>query len=149
MAVFIGIDPGKHGALAVIGEDRRVETVVPFDIEAYRKVLLEIGCRHTETAVAAVEKVGAMPGQGVCSMFSFGENFGAIQGLLYALLISYQLVPPARWKKEFGVTSDKQTSIDACKRLFDYPIRRTDRCRKDDDGMAEALLLAEYARRHM
>ena len=98
---------------------------------------------------ACVEKVGAMPGQGVTSMFNFGKNVGYIEGVLETLGIPYQLVPPQKWKKEFSLGSDKKQSIEVCKRLFpDISLRRTDKCRTDDDGMAEALLMALYAQRH-
>ena len=97
-----------------------------------------------------VEKVGAMPGQGVTSMFNFGKNYGFILGALESFGFSYELVTPKKWKKEFGVTADKNTSIEVCKRLFpEANLKRTERCKKDHDGMAEALLMAEYARRHM
>ena len=59
-----------------------------------------------------------MPGQGVVSMFNFGQNYGFIQGVLKAYNIPFELVPPAKWKKEFSVTSDKNTSIEVAKRLF-------------------------------
>jgi len=96
-----------------------------------------------------VEKVGAMPGQGVVSMFNFGKSAGFIEGVLSAYHISYILVPPQRWKKEFDLHSDKQQSIDVCKRLFpDVNLLPTPRCKKPSDGMAEALLIAEYARRN-
>ena len=99
---------------------------------------------------AVVERVTAMPKQGVTSMFNFGVNFGFIQGLLTAYGIPFELVSPAKWKREFGVTSDKNTSIAVAQRLFpDVSLLRTERCRKPDDGIAEALLMAEYARRRM
>lgn len=140
---YIGIDPGKKGALAIIREDG--VTLVPFDTEAYNRELLRV-----DSALCALERVGAMPGQGVTSMFSFGENYGFIQGLLTANAIPYELVTPQRWKKAFEVTGDKNTSIAVAKRLFPgVSLRRTVQSRKDDDGMAEALLLAEYARRTM
>lgn len=95
-----------------------------------------------------LEHVGAMPGQGVTSMFSFGENFGFIKGLLAANELPYELVRPQKWKKEFGI-SGKNQSVEVCKRLFpSVSLRRTEKCRKDHDGMAEALLMAEYARRY-
>lgn len=98
--------------------------------------------------MAVLEHVGAMPGQGVTSMFSFGENFGYLKGLLEAFEIPYELVRPQRWKKEFGI-SGKNQSVEVCKRLFPgVSLRRTERCKKDHDGMAEALLMAEFARRH-
>ena len=95
-----------------------------------------------------VEHVNAMPGQGVTSCFSFGQNFGFILGLLTAFRIPYELVRPQKWKKEFGCTSDKNTSIEVAQRLFpDVDLRRTPKCQKPHDGKAEALLLAEHARR--
>jgi len=89
-----------------------------------------------------------MPRQGVVSTFNFGSNFGWIQGVLDSFGVSYELVRPAKWKKEFSVTADKNSSIAVCKRLFPHvSLLRTENCRKDDDGLAEALLMAEYARR--
>lgn len=91
-----------------------------------------------------------MPGQGVTSMFSFGLNFGWIQGMLTAYGIPFELVRPQKWKKEYSITGDKNTSIAVCKRLFpDVSLLPTERCRKESDGMAEALLMAEYARRKL
>lgn len=91
-----------------------------------------------------------MPGQGVTSMFNFGKGFGWILGTLEAYSVPYELIRPQKWKKEFSVTSDKNTSINVCKRLFpQVSLLPSEKCRKDNDGMAEALLLAEYARRKM
>ena len=68
-----------------------------------------------------------------------------------ALEIGYQLVRPRVWKKDFSLNDSKQQSTEACRRLFPdigNRMRRTEKSRKDDDGIAEALLMAEYARRH-
>ena len=99
--------------------------------------------------MCCLEHVGARPGQGVTSMFSFGENFGFIQGLLTAYSIPFELVRPQKWKKEFSVTADKNTSIEVCKRLFPGVNLIPQGCRKENDGMAEACLLALYAKRRM
>ena len=89
-----------------------------------------------------------MHGQGVTSMFNFGKSAGFIEGVLRAYNIPFQLVPPKTWKKEFSLGSDKAQSIEVCKRLFPkVNLLRTDKCRKEHDGMAEALLMAEYGRR--
>jgi hypothetical protein len=73
-----------------------------------------------------------------------------IKGLLKAFRISYELVPPQKWKKEFSVTADKNTSIEVAKRLFpNSDFRRTERCKSPHDGKCEALLMAEYARRKL
>lgn len=147
----IGIDPGKSGALAVIYADDnnapfRIK-VVPFDESVYRDVITTL---VDDRVVCCLEKVGAMPGQGVVSMFNFGRNLGFIEGMLQANKIPYQLVPPQTWKKEFSLSGDKQTSIDVCKRLFpNVNLLATPRSRKESDGMAEALLMAEYARRKL
>lgn len=144
--IYIGIDPGKDGALAVIWPNESVE-VVTFEEAEYRGILHDADSRNSR---CCLERVGAMPGQGVTSMFKFGENFGFIQGLLTAYGIPYELVTPQKWKKEFQVTGDKNSSIAVCRRLFPgVNLRRTERCTKDHDGMAEALLMAEYARRHL
>lgn len=143
--IYMGIDPGKDGALAVIS-DAGV-TVIPFDERDYISCIREL---EGKGAKCCLERVGAMPGQGVTSMFKFGENFGFIRGLLQANGISYELVTPQKWKREFGVTGDKNNSVAVCQRLFpDVSLLRTNRCKKPHDGMAEALLMAEYARRRM
>lgn len=132
--------------MAVIWEYGGVE-IVPFSCEWYRNVMRE--CPPMECR-CCLERVGAMPKQGVNSMFHFGENYGFIQGLLTAYSIPYELVTPQKWKKEFQITGDKNSSIDVCKRLFPYVnLRKTERCKKDHDGMAEALLMAEYAKRKL
>lgn len=145
--IYIGIDPGKSGAMAVITPE--TEVVSPFDKDGYKNALDGLK-GFTGNCKCCLERVGAMPKQGVNSMFHFGENYGFIQGLLTAYSIPYELVTPQKWKKEFQVTGDKNSSIDVCKRLFpDVSLQRTDRCRKDDDNMAEALLMAEYAKRRL
>lgn len=147
--IYIGIDPGKDGAMALIDPEQGIEQIFPFDRKVYADALSEISYFPRE-CICCLERVGAMPGQGVTSMFKFGENFGFIQGLLTAYSIPYELVTPQRWKKVFGVTKDKNSSIDVCKRLFpSVKLRRTNRCKADHDGMAEALLMAEYARRRL
>lgn len=103
-----------------------------------------------ETALACVEKVGAMPKQGVTSTFTFGKSAGFIEGVLSACGIPYQLVTPHTWKKEFMLDKSKQKSIDVCRKLFpNVSLYRTERCTTMSDGIAEAMLMAEYCRRKM
>jgi len=145
--IYCGIDPGRSGALAYITEDGAAN-VFKFDAGLYIHTLRQIAAQGP--AVCCLEHVGAMPGQGVTSMFHFGENFGFIEGLLFAYGIRFELVRPQKWKKEFSITGDKNSSIAVCKRLFpDVSLLPSERCRKDHDGMAEALLMAEYARRRL
>ena len=149
--VYIGIDPGKNGGYAVINEmliEEEVETF-PWDDKAFTEKMRECGCWRSEVR-CCLEKVGAMPGQGVTSMFTFGKSAGFIEGVLTALKISYQLVPPQTWKKAFSLNASKLNSIEVCQKLFpEVDLYRTERCKKPHDGMAEALLMAEYARRKL
>lgn len=144
--VYVGIDPGKRGAYAAINGDG-VE-VYPWDdvfFAQHMKGLIASG----EKVMAVVEKVGAMPGQGVTSMFTFGKSAGYIEGVLTALSIPYQLIPPRKWKGEFGLNADKAGSVRVCKKLFpNVRLLPTGRCRRESDGMAEALLICLYAKRH-
>lgn len=155
MSIFIGVDPGKSGAFAMIATTARGNAygyaVYPWDDAKFVEWCREFDTVKRDRIVAVVEKVGAMPGQGVTSMFNFGKGAGFIEGVLQACKIPYQLVPPATWKREFSlVGKDKAASIEACKRLFPgVNLLPTEKSRKDNDGMAEALLLAEYARRKM
>ena len=143
--IYIGIDPGKKGAMAIFDTDNDRIRIYPFDAETYRLRLMLI---EGQPSMCCLEHVSAMPGQGVVSMFTFGENFGLIQGLLTAFGIPYELVRPQKWKKEFSCTSDKNTSIAVAQRMFpNVNLKRTPRCTKPHDGVCEALLMAEYARR--
>ena len=148
--IYIGIDPGKNGGIAVLHVLKNNPFVSASTYVLDESTLITIldelknyNCKCT------LEHVHAMPKQGVTSTFNFGMNFGFIQGVLRAYDIPYELVTPQKWKKEFSCTSDKNTSIEVCKRLFpSVNLKATDRCKKDHDGMAEALLIAEYGRRH-
>ena len=143
--IYIGIDPGKKGGFGAI-EEVGIQ-VKPWDNALFIEYCRDIYRAGTK-AVACVEKVGAMPGQGVTSMFNFGKSAGFIEGVLQAYGIPYQLITPQKWKKEFSLGHSKEDSITVCKRLFpSVKLLPTDRCKKESDGMAEALLMAEYARR--
>lgn len=145
--IYIGIDPGKDGAMAFLYPDEH-PIIVTFDQEIYAETLQ--AAVMSQPVRCCLEKVWGIKGQSAAGAFSFGENFGYIRCLLEDRHIPYQLVTPRKWKKEFQVTGDKNSSVTVCKRLFPAVfLRRTDRCKKDHDGMAEALLMAEYARRRL
>ncbi len=149
--IYIGIDPGKNGGIACIGNGMYSGEAFPYSDDI---LINNLGFIYTQgwqdDVICCLEHVHAMPKQGVTSTFNFGLNFGFIQGVLKAYSIPYELVTPQKWKKEFSVTADKNTSIQVAKRLFpDTNLKATERSRKDHDGMAEALLLAEYGRRKL
>lgn len=144
--IYAGIDPGKKGAIALIHEDGTVE-VSPLEGILLHSILLSMG-RHKNRV--CLEKVHAMPRQGVTSTFTFGEGYGYLKGVMDAYHVSYQEVPPEKWKKEFGLNTDKARSVEVCRQLFpEVSLLPTEKSRVPSDGMAEALLMAEYARRKL
>lgn len=141
---YIGIDPGKKGGIAVLIGTKTA--VFPYTDEKMTEC-----CKRFSGAanvICFVEKVHSMPGQGVSSMFSFGRSYGYILGALEASGIAYQEVSPQRWKRHYGLGADKQQAIAMAKKLFPgISLRPSERCTKDSDGMAEALLIARYGKR--
>lgn len=141
---YIGIDPGAKGALALISD---VTAVFPYDPQTYITIFRGIYEKKTP-CICCIEQVHSISGQGIASSFKFGQTYGYLLGLLEAFAIPYQPITPQKWKKEFGLSSDKAGSVEVCKRLFPGEnLLRTERSRKEDDGMAEALLMALYAKR--
>jgi crossover junction endodeoxyribonuclease RuvC len=92
--------------------------------------------------VAVIERVAAMPRQGVSSTFKFGTAYGILQGVVAALEIPVHFVAPGRWKKHFGLTSDKEQSRARALQL--WPGQSDLFARKKDHGRAESALLARY-----
>lgn len=144
---FAGIDPGQGGALAVISGDMQEAQAwdYPGSIEAaadlFRSVILEY-----KPVLGALEKVSAMPGQGVTSMFNFGQNFGGLQWALAVLQVPYIFVTPSKWQKallDSGGGDTKERSLSMAHRLFPG----IELSRKKDHGRSDALLLALYAAR--
>lgn len=144
--VYIGIDPGKKGAMAMLSNDGD-PLIIPFDPSAYIDALWKLKCED-EPCICCIEQVHSVAKQGLSSTWSFGVSYGWLLGMLDSIGIPYQPISPQKWKNEFGLNSDKAISVEVCKRLFPSAnLMRTERSRKDDDGCAEALLMACYAKR--
>ena len=156
--LIVGIDPGLNGALVFIEKDTRTvveKRVIPkidnvLDINSLDNY---IQFHQNQIYHTFLEKVHAMPRQGVSSTFKFGRVFGIIEALLVAHRLPYTLITPASWSKEMhrGVEKSlepKKRSIIAAKRLFpDTSLVNGDRSKKPHDGIVDALLIAEYGRR--
>ena len=144
----MGIDPGKKGAVAVLFENGR-STVVdcPKDVAGMAEVIHNI-LGEGIPSMTALEKVASMPGQGVKSMFSFGENFGAWQGILASNRIPHILPRPQAWMKGLiPPKSDKHMHVAVARQQF--PDQQFAGPRGGmKDGWADALLLARYAKRY-
>lgn len=147
--LYIGIDPGKSGCLAVINEKKEVwffDWPKDDDLAFYYNDLC--GIEHDQVGLAVLERVHSMPGQGVKSMFTFGTNFGIWQGFLTALDWPFQLVAPQTWMKNVVAKADgpdtKAGVRNVAKRLF--PKAELEGPKGGyKDGRADALLMAWYA----
>ena len=148
---WIGIDPGKSGAMAVIWRDKTLQpTLIPYTGSLCYKVNFDDLAAHGVRIV--VERLFARPGKlsSAKANFELGRCMGELETMLAMVGLPFQEVTPQAWQKEFGISGDKQTHIDCVKRLFPgVSLKRSEKCVKDFDGYADALLMAEYARRHM
>jgi crossover junction endodeoxyribonuclease RuvC len=154
--MIAGIDPGLAGALFFIDAERP-STGEAIDLPIH--VLTRGGKKKRELDIAGlvgiltahqinhafVEQVGAMPGQGISSTFSFGKTFGIILGVVAALNITLTLVPPVRWKRELHVLKDKDAARARASQLL--PEAAYQWRFKKDHGRGEAALLALYGLR--
>lgn len=143
--IIVGIDPGVSGAYAFL-TDELVEPVYVGDLPVVDGNLDASALTRVLGGVKidalVVERVSAMPGQGVSSMFKFGRAYGTILGVAAALGIETHLVTPAQWKKAYGLPGkDKEKARELAIRL--YP-KVDGLSRKKDHGRAEALLLARW-----
>ena len=145
---IIGIDPGQKGGVAFISDDSAEAIPMPMagkEVDG-RALAAWIGLRKPTLVV--VEKVGAMPGQGVTSMFTFGRNFGVLLGVIEALGYPYKLVTPQAWKKIVlaGTSRDKTAASEHVHQMYPDVELSPGKMRTAHDGMADAVCLAEYGR---
>lgn len=159
---ILGIDPGLDGGIAMMDGSRLSMELGRISIEPMPTtggtkrsvdggslcVLLRGWIIDKPIDHVFLERVGAMPGQGVTSMFNFGEGYGVIKGVLSALHIPYTLVSPQKWQNAIGVAKSKDTKGAAATRAAQlFPgvdFRASARCRKPHDGMVDAALIAAY-----
>ena len=143
MTCILGIDPGISGAVAFyFPQEGRVSV---YDTPVAGNQVDGAGLAHLinkyNPDVAMIEAVHSMPGQGVSSTFKFGMAYGIAIGTVAASMIPYHLVSPARWKKHFHLTSDKDQSRALAIQFWP---ENKNFGRKKDNGRAEAALLARF-----
>ena len=151
---IIGIDPGLSGAIAVLENNKILcmfdMPVMPEGKKNKRqlnsaqlvKILKDI-VKKNEEVLVVVEQVNAMPGQGVTSMFNFGQTFGAIKGVCAALGLPIFFVRPSKWKKHFElINSSKDAS--RTKTIEMYPSLSDDLSKKKDVNKSDAILIARF-----
>jgi crossover junction endodeoxyribonuclease RuvC len=149
--MILGVDPGASGALAFFEplEGLTVIDMPTLEVKRGGKAKREISpamlaaeIRSMEPDAAVIEKVGAMPGQGVSSMFQFGRSVGMVEGVLAALQIPYEYVTPQTWQKAVGARGGKDAS--RLRAMEIYPAYANEFRLKKHDGRADASLIAWY-----
>ena len=151
---IIGIDPGLSGAIAVL-ENNKVLNIFDIPVMSEGKKnkrqlnsallvnLLQENINKDEEVAVVVEQVNAMPGQGVTSMFNFGQTFGALKGICAALELPIFFVRPSKWKKHFElINSSKDAS--RTKAIEMYPKLSNQLSKKKDVNKSDAILIARF-----
>jgi len=151
---IIGIDPGLSGAIAVM-HDKKVINIYDMPVMAEGKKnkrqlnssqlvnIIKENINKDEETIVVVEQVNAMPGQGVTSMFNFGQTFGAIKGVCAALKLPIFFVRPSKWKKHFElINSSKDAS--RTKVIEMYPTLSGQLAKKRDVNKSDAVLIAKF-----
>ena len=151
---ILGIDPGLSGAIAIL-EKKKVLNLFDMPVMAEGKKnkkqlnsaqlvnIIRENYIGDEEIVVVVEQVNAMPGQGVTSMFNFGQTFGAIKGVCAALNLPIFFVRPSKWKKYFELINSSKDSS-RTKVIEMYPSLSSQLAKKKDVNKSDAILIARY-----
>ena len=153
--LIIGIDPGISGSICFFKDGKIIEVIeMPVMTEGkknkkqvngaqiYNDFLKNINGNDDEISVV-IEQVSAMPGQGVTSMFNFGQSFGILKGICSAMQLPMFFVRPAKWKKYFNlINSQKDASRTRAIEIFPY--FSTKLSKKKDSNKADAILISSF-----
>ena len=154
--LVIGIDPGISGSICFFQDGKIIDVVeMPTMIEGKKnkkqvngsQIFNEISERikkiDKKDIKVIIEQVSAMPGQGVTSMFNFGQSYGILKGICSAMQLPMYFVRPAKWKKYFNlINSEKDAS--RTKAIEIFPYFSTQLSRKKDNNKADAILIASF-----
>ena len=154
--LLIGIDPGISGSICFF-EDGKILDVIEMPTMAegkknkrqvngsqiYNEISKRILKDSNKDIRVVIEQVSAMPGQGVTSMFNFGQSFGILKGICSAMQLPVYFVRPAKWKKYFGlINSEKDASRTRAIEMFPYFSSQLSK--KKDSNKADAILIASF-----
>ena len=154
--LIIGIDPGISGSICFF-EDGKILDVLEMPTmtdgkknkkqvngaQIYNEISTKIRSIEKQNLRVIIEQVSAMPGQGVTSMFNFGQSFGILKGICSAMQLPMYFVRPAKWKKYFGlIKSEKDASRTKVIEMFPYFSSQLSK--KKDSNKADAILIASF-----
>ena len=154
--LIIAIDPGISGSLCFFEEGKIIDIVEMPNMAAgkknkrqvngaqiYNEISLRIKNFQKENIKVVIEQVSAMPGQGVTSMFNFGQSFGVLKGVCSAMQLPMYFVRPAKWKKYFNLINSKKDAS-RTKAIEIFPYISAQLSKKKDTNKADAILLASF-----
>ena len=154
--LIIGIDPGISGSICFF-EDGKILDVIEMPTmtdgkknkrqvngaQVYNEIIKRVKKIENKNVRVVIEQVSAMPGQGVTSMFNFGQSFGIIKGICSAMQLSVYFVRPAKWKKYYNlINSEKDASRTRAIEIFPYFSSQLSK--KKDSNKADAILIASF-----
>ena len=154
--LIIGIDPGISGSICFL-EDGIIKDVLEMPTmtegkknkkqvngsQIFNEISFRIKTYEKKNIKVVIEQVSAMPGQGVTSMFNFGQSFGILKGICSAMQLPIYFVRPAKWKKYFNlINSEKDASRTRAIEIFPY--FSSNLSKKKDSNKADAILIANY-----
>ena len=151
---IIGVDPGLTGAIAILDGNKVINLFeMPVMAEGKKNKrqlnsaqlvsIIKENIKNKEDTAVIVEQVNAMPGQGVTSMFNFGQTFGAIKGVCAALELPIFFVRPSKWKKHFELINSSKDSS-RTKVIEMYPSLSNQLSKKKDVNKSDAILIARF-----
>ena len=154
--LIIGIDPGLSGSICFMKEGKIIDVIeMPTMTDGkknkkqvngsqiYNEILKKVNEIKNSEVRVVIEQVSAMPGQGVTSMFNFGQSFGILKGICSAMQLPVYFIRPAKWKKYFNlINSEKDASRTKAIEIFPYYSAQLSR--KKDSNKADAILIASF-----
>ena len=154
--LIIGIDPGISGSICFFENGKIVDVIeMPTMTEGkknkkqvngsqiYNEIIKRINNSQKQDVRVIIEQVSAMPGQGVTSMFNFGQSYGILKGICSAMQLPIYFVRPAKWKKYFNlINSEKDASRSRAIEIFPYFSSQLSK--KKDANKADAILIASF-----
>ena len=154
--LIIGIDPGISGSICFFKDGNIIDVIeMPTMAEGkknkrqvngaqiYNEICNRVNKFDKQNVRVIIEQVSAMPGQGVTSMFNFGQSFGILKGICSAMQLPVYFIRPAKWKKYFGlINSEKDASRTRAIEMF--PSFSSQLSKKKDSNKADAILIANF-----
>ncbi len=154
--LIIGIDPGINGSICFFDDGKIIDLIEMPSMasgkknkrqvngaQIYNEISKKIKNFEKKNIKVVIEQVSAMPGQGVTSMFNFGQSFGVLKGICSAMQLSMHFVTPAKWKKYFNLINS-QKDASRTKAIEIFPYISTHLSKKKDANKADAILIASF-----